>query len=146
MKHRRAALSAAAAVLAVITLAGCSSAQQAIDQAQSVVDDAQQLVESAGSIASAPEALSQACQTALDGLQPDATPAQAEAALTEATAQLDEALGALGNLPMVSELRNALSGAAQSLVTDTSTTALDSVRQTIDGVCSAITLGGSNAT
>ena len=144
MKRRRTLALTVGTAVAALVLAGCASAQQAIDQAQGAVDSAQELVDSAASVTDAPQALSQACETALAGLAPGTPTGEAEAALSEATAQLDEALGLAGNLPIVSDLRDALVGAAESLVVDTGAAGLTSAREAIDGVCGALTLGGSS--
>lgn len=145
MNRRRSLALILSTAIAAAVLSGCASAQQAIDQAQGAVDSAQELVDSATSVTDAPEALSQACSTALAGLAPGTPADQAEAALSDATAQLDDALGIAGNLPIVSDLRDAFVGAAQSLLVDTSAAGLTSAREAIDSVCGSLSLGGSSA-
>lgn len=136
MARARTTATTAALAVAAILLSGCGVAQQAIDQGQAVVDDAQSLVDSAASVASAPEAITRACETALAGTVPGTPIDEARAALTQATAEVDAALGLAGSLPIVSDLRDALAGGAESLLVDGGAATLASARQSIAGLCS----------
>lgn len=135
MTRTRTATTTASLVAAALLLSGCGMAQQAIDQGQAVVDDAQSLVDTAAAITSAPEAISQACRTALDGTVPGTPIDEAEVALTQATAEVDAALGLAGNLPVVSDLRDAMVDATQAVLADGSAATLRSARESILSIC-----------
>jgi multidrug resistance efflux pump len=128
---------ASAAVVALL-LTGCGMAQEAIDQGQAAVDDAQSLVDSAAAITNAPEAIGDACRTALEGTVPGTPIDEAQAALTKATAEVDAALGLAGSLPVVSDLRDTMVNAAESLLVDSSAASLASARDSIVSLCDVV--------
>ena len=138
MTRTRTAMTAISLAVATILLSGCGMAQQAIGQGQAVVDDAQSLVDSAAAITSAPEAISQACRTALAGTLPGTPIDEAEAALTQATAEVDAALGLAGSLPVVSDLRDAMVDATQSLMVDSSAASVESARESLVSLCDLV--------
>ncbi len=135
MTRSRTLITSAAVAAAALLLSGCGMAQQAIDQGQAAVDDAQSLVDSAAAITNAPEAISTACRTALEGTVPGTPIEEAQAALTTATAEVDAALGLAGSLPVVSDLRDTMVNAAESLLTDGSAASLASARDSIVSLC-----------
>jgi len=135
MTRTRTAIASVSLAVAAVLLSGCGMAQQAIDQGQAVVDDAQSLVDSGAAITSAPEAISQACRTALAGTIPGTPIDEAEAALTQSTAEVDAALGLAGNLPVVSDLRDAMVDATQAVLRDGSAATLESAHESIVGLC-----------
>ncbi len=135
MTRSRTLITSAAVAAAALLLSGCGMAQQAIDQGQAAVDDAQSLVDSAAAITNAPEAISEACRTALEGTVPGTPIDEAQAALTTATAEVDAALGLAGSLPVVSDLRDTMVNAAESLLTDGSAASLASARDSIVSLC-----------
>ena len=135
MTRTRMAAAAATAALSTLLLTACAGAQQAVDQAQGLVDQTQSLVDSAASIASAPDAIGAACTTALEGTVPGTPIVDARAAVTAAAQQIDETLGVAGSLPIVSDFRDALVNATESLVADGSAASLAAARQAISGVC-----------
>jgi multidrug resistance efflux pump len=138
MSRTRTLITSASVAAAALLLSGCGMAQQAIDQGQAAVDDAQSLVDSATAITNAPEAISTACRTALEGTVPGTPIEEAQAALTTATAEVDAALGLAGTLPVVSDLRDTMVNAAESLLTDGSAASLASARDSIVGMCDLV--------
>lgn len=138
MSRTRTLITSASVAAAALLLSGCGMAQQAIDQGQAAVDDAQSLVDSAAAITNAPEAISAACRTALEGTVPGTPIEEAQAALTTATAEVDAALGLAGSLPVVSDLRDTMVNAAESLLTDGSAASLASARDSIVSLCDLV--------
>jgi hypothetical protein len=138
MTRTRTLIASASVAVAALLLSGCGMAQQAIDQGQAAVDDAQSLVDSAAAITNAPDANGEACRTALEGTVPGTPIDEAQAALTEATAEVDAALGLAGSLPVVSDLRDTMVNAAESLLADSSAASLASARDSIVGVCDLV--------
>ena len=138
MTRTRTLITSASIAVAALLLSGCGMAQQAIDQGQAAVDDAQSLVDSAAAITNAPEAIGEACRTALEGTVPGTPIDEAQAALTTATAEVDAALGLAGSLPVVSDLRDTMVNAAESLLADSSAASLASARDSIVGLCDLV--------
>lgn len=135
------ALIPAAAVLLALATAGCASVNNAIDAGQSAIDAGQSAISSATGAVEAATDLVAACAAAQAAWIPGVTPSQARQAIGEALALADQAFAIAPGLPGVTEVRDLLMSAKDSLAANPEQTSLGISRGALETACALAAVG-----